>query len=699
MEIINQLVAFAQKLEAQDKISLASDVDGAAVSLVKVARNMGPQGYWVRNTRCWQGCYRKKRQASPEKSAGEVWMECLEEFQSILKDDSETWDKYAESESLIKTAEDKANTVKFAQIVSEQVEAGESIGFAVFDSLESQRVNAQLQVIQSAEALMKVSAALEDDELAKEAAQLASAIIKEAQAWDWAKKQMGNAANWAKNKVVEKTKQYTGNADTAQTTKRLQNILRQVDAVRTRLPKDFRQAVPQNQQAAVDQSFQNLQKTIAKEMQSIASMTRKDPESGKLYQAIMKPFSDFSSAQDVPSRRMALERLSGAINQALGQTANPANATTNVPQPKAPTGAAPGAAPASGAAGSVTPVGAAPGVAATTPSSTGNAFSNGPAITDPDNPTASPAVAPGQSNLNKFKEGIDEPATAVAPVEPYPLAGPEQPQAAAPVAQQEAPNAQAPQQQGAVAPTQEQTQQMMKDISTWAQKSPAIMQQLQSIYQNFKPKTPAEAPGEMAYLAKNLFSLTKHSRSLFSLKSAQVTQEPQAAKKPRGRKKIFPASPAPLPTVPAKEGDLTPDIFEKWYNALSPQDQAEFYKQFVALKNENLSKEQAIEQAADKVVEAPLSETDIQSLQKQNLKIDELMKAGDPAPITEDAISPSQRLVDEISSDGTSEQTASDLQGAFSDSIETPSKTTKVPAAPKAPVKVLEDNIPIEDVI
>ena len=78
MEIINKLATFAAKLENAGHTSLANRVDLASATFIKVAKELGGQGYWVQNGRCWQGCYRSKRASKPKTSAQDIWFECLE---------------------------------------------------------------------------------------------------------------------------------------------------------------------------------------------------------------------------------------------------------------------------------------------------------------------------------------------------------------------------------------------------------------------------------------------------------------------------------------------------------------------------------------------------------------------------------------------------------------------------------------------
>jgi hypothetical protein len=61
----------------------------------KTAQYVGSQGYWIRNRRCWDNCYRQKRTTQPKTPAQEVWTECWEEYNKAINDDKSGWEKYA----------------------------------------------------------------------------------------------------------------------------------------------------------------------------------------------------------------------------------------------------------------------------------------------------------------------------------------------------------------------------------------------------------------------------------------------------------------------------------------------------------------------------------------------------------------------------------------------------------------------------
>lgn len=177
METITKLTAFASKLEEKGLMSLASDVDGATATLIKIAKELGPQGYWMQNSRCWAGCYRKKRASQPRTSAQDIWFECQEEYEKAIAGNSDSWSKYAEADAgLVKTAQND----QFADTVRLLVASGEGVGDAVFGTIASQISELQFGGIEAADALINVSNSLAEDniELSTEAASLASEMTK-----------------------------------------------------------------------------------------------------------------------------------------------------------------------------------------------------------------------------------------------------------------------------------------------------------------------------------------------------------------------------------------------------------------------------------------------------------------------------------------------------------------------------------------
>ena len=76
------------------------------VKRVKTAQYVGVQGYWIKNRRCWDNCYRQKRAKNKSYSAQEAWNECHSEYLGSINADESEWEKYAKQEDQkeIKTA-------------------------------------------------------------------------------------------------------------------------------------------------------------------------------------------------------------------------------------------------------------------------------------------------------------------------------------------------------------------------------------------------------------------------------------------------------------------------------------------------------------------------------------------------------------------------------------------------------------------
>ena len=94
---------------------------------VKKAQYVGIQGYWLRNRRCWDNCYRHKRATEPDKAAQTVWMDCWEEYNASINNDKSGWEKYASGKKIVKTAERDLFTKKVSQKIKDGISHGEAI--------------------------------------------------------------------------------------------------------------------------------------------------------------------------------------------------------------------------------------------------------------------------------------------------------------------------------------------------------------------------------------------------------------------------------------------------------------------------------------------------------------------------------------------------------------------------------------------
>jgi len=98
-ENIIKILKIASKLDDAGLKSQASSLDRCAenLNLIKQAQYDGVQGYWVRNSRCWQNCYRQKRSSSPDKPLQEIWNDCHSEYVgSLYGNKNSDWGKYAD---------------------------------------------------------------------------------------------------------------------------------------------------------------------------------------------------------------------------------------------------------------------------------------------------------------------------------------------------------------------------------------------------------------------------------------------------------------------------------------------------------------------------------------------------------------------------------------------------------------------------
>ncbi len=232
MEIVKQLTNLATQLDSLGLLKEANEVDAIAAGFVKSAQYVGVQGYWIRNSRCWGNCYRQKRATSPSKSAQEVWQECQQEYVDSIDKDSKTWDKYAESGKLVKTAVEGVFNKQFRTAVAAKVSAGEDIGSAVFATIDAEGRKTQDEFIGFASRLASVANTVNDVEIAKQAAYLADEIIKIAGPWDFAKGlggAIGRGVQQVGNGIANGVRNYNAQGAAAGMSSQLQKAYNQLN--------------------------------------------------------------------------------------------------------------------------------------------------------------------------------------------------------------------------------------------------------------------------------------------------------------------------------------------------------------------------------------------------------------------------------------------------------------------------------------
>jgi hypothetical protein len=228
--IFENLKKIGDELEEKKLIKSADIVTGSMKKMldIKTAQYVGLQGYWIRNRRCWDNCYRHKRTSSPEKAAQVVWTECWEEYKKSINDDNSGWEKYAS----VKKAEWDINDPKerekrcpecggeydldnscskcdrkkqnlhpsfssvnkewnkhFAESVSGKISKGADIGEAIYKTLEEKSKKQADSLLDITNELTDLSGVLKNNglnEIGEKLAKVSLDIIKEADfGGDW----------------------------------------------------------------------------------------------------------------------------------------------------------------------------------------------------------------------------------------------------------------------------------------------------------------------------------------------------------------------------------------------------------------------------------------------------------------------------------------------------------------------------------
>jgi hypothetical protein len=178
MDITESLKEISQSLRGRGLQKSASVIDDS-LKAIKTAQYVGVQGYWIRNRRCWDNCYRQKRTKSPKTPAQEVWSQCWEEYLQSINNPNSGWEKYAGKES-------KKNNTEwnkyFYNIVSAKILKGMDIPTAVYDTLDREAHKQETVVLKEASTLAELSVALKEaggfDEISYTLAKVANEVIK-----------------------------------------------------------------------------------------------------------------------------------------------------------------------------------------------------------------------------------------------------------------------------------------------------------------------------------------------------------------------------------------------------------------------------------------------------------------------------------------------------------------------------------------
>lgn len=160
------------------------------LSKIKTAQYTGAQGYWIRNKRCWDNCYRHKRLTKPDTPAqvvfGECWDEYLKSIDNINQNkNDDNWAKYADiKDKKIKTAKIEKEENLFKDMVIDKISQGISKGEAIYSSIEEGKQRYIDTLISDSDILLELAANLKHNgfhEESRKAAHLSLSLVKEAQ--------------------------------------------------------------------------------------------------------------------------------------------------------------------------------------------------------------------------------------------------------------------------------------------------------------------------------------------------------------------------------------------------------------------------------------------------------------------------------------------------------------------------------------
>jgi len=199
IKILENLKKIGDELEKSGQVKSAQVVTNTMQSLskLKTAQYEGVQGYWIRNRRCWDNCYRQKRTASPSRPAQEVWFDCWDEYLKSINDNNSGWEKYAGNEKIVKTA-NLDDAKHFHDEVQKRIKAGAPIPNAVYEVIEQARLADKS--LDNANNLLKVAEHLEKigkKELSQKVYDACFDIIKEgAGFWGGIGGGIGRGAKW-----------------------------------------------------------------------------------------------------------------------------------------------------------------------------------------------------------------------------------------------------------------------------------------------------------------------------------------------------------------------------------------------------------------------------------------------------------------------------------------------------------------------
>ncbi len=250
MNIKENLIKMASDLEEKGFKISASIVKDAerAMNDFKIAQYVGCQGYWLKNRRCWDNCYRHKRATQPGTPAQEVWMECWDEYKDSINNEKSTWAKYASKKvkKIKLTAEEETKWNKaFINKVENKRKEGMSTPEAVYLTINNESRKYKDNIVNKVFHMMDIAETLKNskyNELSEKMAEVSAEMLKESDFFvpgDVEKEAQfqGGSKGWGPlGRGFEKVKNWwTGEGKETDVVKKIQDVINKANQMLTYL--------------------------------------------------------------------------------------------------------------------------------------------------------------------------------------------------------------------------------------------------------------------------------------------------------------------------------------------------------------------------------------------------------------------------------------------------------------------------------
>lgn len=271
---------------------------------IKTSQYLGINGYWIRNERCWQNCYRQKRASKPDTPAQEVWQECHSEYLDSFNKNRSDWEKYADEEtSLVKFADIHADALDhedkhFRRLYASKLAQGLNTQSAVMSAIEEGSARYGDILIEHADEISKVAKNIftKHPKISETLAGISLDLTKEAQIarsrWnpiDMFQRGLGRVQDFVGK----------GGGTRGYVINRLNNVMNQLQSLRYKFPADRSRLNP-DQDERVQEEFNGIMFQIDKELKAFQASAGNDPELQRAIQPLVKAYGKAWSIMNTP---------------------------------------------------------------------------------------------------------------------------------------------------------------------------------------------------------------------------------------------------------------------------------------------------------------------------------------------------------------------------------------------------------------